>query len=468
MATGTAAIYARISSDDGSALGVARQIEDCIALAGRRGWTVSESFVDNDVSAMHGRVRPQYQLMLTALQERRVDALVVWDIDRLTRTPAELEDFILVADSNRIDLASVGGEVDLGTPQGRLTARIKGSVARHEVEQSSRRLKRKFQERAEAGKPHGKVAFGYRREPLYDDEGRMVGTRDVIHDEQAAVIRESTRRILARESVRSIVSDLNTGGTPSPRGGRWDGVMLRQVLLRQRNAGRRVHQGQVIGKGDWEPILDESTFDRLLSLLTDPNRRTARGNETVHLLSGIARCGLCGGVMRVVSRKTRGSRTSPAAYNCRSCYRIRRKQVDVDEVVSEVLIERLSRPDGPDLMAGDPIALREAVATVEALAARLNIAADEYADGGLTSEQLKRITSRLRPQIEAARSVARSAAPSPELAKFTTGDMRAAWERASVDARRSLIQVLMAVTIEAVGSGVRFDPTSIGIEWRVE
>ncbi len=466
MTTGMAAIYARVSSDDGSALGVARQIADCTALAGRRGWTVSETFVDNDVSATTGRVRPQFQLMLSALQERRVGALVVWDIDRLTRTPAELEDFILVADSNRIDLASVGGEVDLGTPQGRLTARIKGSVARHEVEQSSRRLKRKFQERAEAGKPHGKVAFGYRREPLYDDEGRMVGTRDVIHDEQAAVIRESTRRILARESVRSIVSDLNTGGTPAPRGGRWDGVVLRQVLLRQRNAGRRVHQGQVIGKGDWEPILDESTFDRLLSLLTDPNRRTARGSGTVHLLSGIARCGLCGGVMRVVSGKTRGGKTSPAAYNCRSCYRIRRKQADVDEVVSEVLIERLSRPDGPDLMAGDPIALREAVATAEALGARLNIAADEYAEGGLTSEQLKRITSRLRPQIEAARSVARSAAPSPELSKFTTGDMRAAWERASVDARRSLIQVLMAVTIEAVGSGARFDPASIGVEWK--
>ncbi|MBA2549620.1 MAG: recombinase family protein, partial [Nocardioidaceae bacterium] len=159
-----AAIYARISSDDGSALGVGRQVQDCTREAERRGWTVAETFVDNDVSASTGRKRPEYERMVKALQGGEYAALVVWDVDRLTRTPAELEDFISLADVRSVALASVGGEIDLGTPQGRLTARIKGSVARHEVEQSSRRLRRKFLERAEQGKPHGQVAYGYQRQ----------------------------------------------------------------------------------------------------------------------------------------------------------------------------------------------------------------------------------------------------------------------------------------------------------------
>ena len=56
-----------------------------------------------------------------------------------------------------VQLASVGGEIDLGTPQGRLTARIKGSVAKHESEQLTRRVKVKMAERAEAGARTGRL-----------------------------------------------------------------------------------------------------------------------------------------------------------------------------------------------------------------------------------------------------------------------------------------------------------------------
>ncbi|MCW2780164.1 MAG: recombinase family protein [Marmoricola sp.] len=462
----SAAIYARISSDDGSALGVARQIEDCQKLAREKGWIVAETFTDNDVSASTTKVRPEYQRMLEALRSGQVNGLVVWDIDRLTRTPRELEDVITLADSHGVALASVGGEVDLSTPQGRLTARLKGSVARHEVEQSSRRLKRKFLERAEAGKPHGKVAYGYAREPLYDDAGHVVGTRDVIHAEQAGVIREATRRVLDRESVRSIVTDLNARGIATPRGNKWDGAMLRQVLLRERNAGRRVHRGEVIGRGDWEPLLDEGTFDRMVALLTDPARRTARGNENVHLLSGIARCGLCDGLMRVVSRKTNGTKTQPAAYNCRSCFRIRRKQADVDELVETVILRRLAMPDGPDLLGGDPQILREAVDEAEALDARLNLAADQYADGMLTAEQLGRITAKIRPRLEKAKARARAAAPTPELRRFAGADAAKAWDAADVTIKRALIGLLVSVTVLPTGSGGGFAPESVRIEWK--
>jgi len=77
MATNTA-IYARISSDpNGTALGVARQVEDCQALAARRGWAVGQVFVDNDCSATSRKPRPEYERMMAALRVRDLDALVV-------------------------------------------------------------------------------------------------------------------------------------------------------------------------------------------------------------------------------------------------------------------------------------------------------------------------------------------------------------------------------------------------------
>ncbi len=137
------------------------------------GWTVAQQYVDNDVSASTGRVRPAYQQMMADAAASRIAAIVVWDVDRLSRTPRELEDVIDLAESLNVQLASVGGDIDLATPQGQLTARIKGSVARHETDQQSRRLRRKYEERAQAGKPHVFAPFGYRVEVMTNDRARL-------------------------------------------------------------------------------------------------------------------------------------------------------------------------------------------------------------------------------------------------------------------------------------------------------
>jgi DNA invertase Pin-like site-specific DNA recombinase len=93
-----AAIYARISSDqDGTALGVARQLEDCRRLAADLGWPVADEYVDNDISAYSGKRRPEYQRLLVDISEGHRDAVIVYHSDRLTRRPIELEQFLEVA-----------------------------------------------------------------------------------------------------------------------------------------------------------------------------------------------------------------------------------------------------------------------------------------------------------------------------------------------------------------------------------
>ncbi|HEX8132065.1 MAG TPA: recombinase family protein, partial [Actinomycetes bacterium] len=82
-----AVIYTRISSDDGTSLGVRRQEEDCRELALRRGWTVTAVYTDNDISASNGKPRPAYRRMLGDLREGLAGAVIVWDLDRLHRRP---------------------------------------------------------------------------------------------------------------------------------------------------------------------------------------------------------------------------------------------------------------------------------------------------------------------------------------------------------------------------------------------
>src|SRR5262245_21115744 len=177
-----AAIYTRISRDSAeTGLGVQRQEQDCRELAGRLGWTIVKVFTDND-TASNGKARKHYSRMIADIEAGQLDAVLVWDVDRLTRQPRELEDFIDLTEARGIQLASVGGEIDLGSVQGQLTARIKGSVAKAEQDQMSRRIRRAHQARAEQGIPHGKPAYGW------DRVGTKNEARDLVNPEQAAVI----------------------------------------------------------------------------------------------------------------------------------------------------------------------------------------------------------------------------------------------------------------------------------------
>ena len=157
-----AAMYLRMSfNKDVIQLGVDRQREDLTELCEAKGWGWIE-YVDDDKTAVmkNGvmKVRPAYQRMLRDIREGKIAAVAVWDLDRLHREPIELEEFIHLADVHRLALASVDTSVDLSTDSGRLYARIKGAVAKAEVERKSARQKRAMKQMADHGKGWGGAA----------------------------------------------------------------------------------------------------------------------------------------------------------------------------------------------------------------------------------------------------------------------------------------------------------------------
>ena len=140
-------------------MAVTRQREDCLRLCDQRGWTPVE-YEDNDFSAsvrMPGstrtaKPRPAYERMLRDIGNGSLGAIIAWDTDRLVRHPRELEDVIDLADRQRLELATVGGDFDLSTPTGRGNARMKGVFARMETEQKAERQKRAATQLAGSGR----------------------------------------------------------------------------------------------------------------------------------------------------------------------------------------------------------------------------------------------------------------------------------------------------------------------------
>lgn len=453
-----AVIYARISRDtEGTQLGVDRQLADCRKAAHARGWAIVEEYVDNDVSATSKKPRPAYQRMMKDLAAGRARGLIVWDVDRLTRTPRELEDVIDLAESRKLALVSIGGDIDLATPQGMMTARIKGSVARHEADQMSRRIKRRIEQNAEEGRPHGYTPWGWRRVYDLSPTGERTGTpRYVIDEDAAAIIRDAARRLLAGQSLRSVARELNDSGSTSPKGNRWSSTTLKQVLMRTTNAGLHTLRGKEAGPSQIPAILPEDDWRAVVAILSDPARRTGGGSAPTHLLTGIARCELCGGLMRHLkgAKNPKTGKHTPGAYGCRDCFKIRRKASLLDEAVEAVVLELLKRPETlAALTPHDPERIQATQSRIRGIQARMAEAADSFADGDITGDQLKRINGKLRPQLEEAQADLAALTPSDQAASLAGDDAEARWAAASIDARRQVIDRLLNITVLKLGPG---------------
>jgi DNA invertase Pin-like site-specific DNA recombinase len=324
-----AALYVRQSEDIlGTGLGVARQLKECSERAEALGWTVAEVYTDNDVSATRSKTRPAYQKLLNDISSGLRDGVIVWDLDRLHRKPIELEHFITLADQHSLALASVGGDVDLSTDNGRLFARIKGAVAASEGERKSERIRAKNRQLAEAGTFSNVTnPFGWRGHELEPAE--------------ADLVRNGVDALLKGASLVSVTEDFNRSGLKPPRAKQWSRVTVRQTLMRPRNAGIVLLRGQEVGQAVWSPIVTLEAHRAVCALLDDPDRKTTPGNARTLLLSGLMVCGKCGEKGFTGSTHMRnGHRT--LSYRCSHCYGVIIKREVADQAVTQWIVSELS------------------------------------------------------------------------------------------------------------------------------
>jgi DNA invertase Pin-like site-specific DNA recombinase len=440
-------IYLRVSLDvTGEQLAVARHRKDCQRIAHERGWQVVREYVDNSVSASDKRKkRPAYDQMVTDYAAGQFDALVCWDLDRLTRQPRQLEDWIDAAEERGLLLVTANGEADLSTDGGRLFARIKASVARAEVERKAARQRLAAAQRAEHGKPPAGVRL----------TGYTTGGQIVPHE--AELVRRMFARFAAGDSLRGIVAWLTEESAPTRNGKAWSPSTVRTILTNPRYAGRAIYQGRVNGHaGAWPAIVDDATFDVVAAKLADPRRRTQVGTHRRHLGSSLYLCGVCD--TPVVSH-------SGGRYRCREGGHVTRIGASIDDYVRGVIRARLERPDLADVLtvpeSGDA---RDAAADLARLRARLVTVEADYDAGHIDGRRFKVATDKIAAQIaqaEAAR--VRSLADAAVASTLTAEDPAAAFEAAPLGTQRAIVDFFATVRLMPAPRGHKFDPATVKI-----
>jgi site-specific DNA recombinase len=468
-----AIIYVRLSEDrEGAGLAVDRQEQDCRQLAASLGWPIVAVRSDNDISASTGKPRPDYDALLEDLEAGRGNAVLAWHTDRVHRTPVELEHYIDVCEPRNIPTVTVkAGALDLTTPSGRMVARLLGATARYEIEHKVERQQRaRLQAAGEGRWSGGRRPYGYQADGV------------TVIEAEAAIIRWASEQVLAGRSLRSIAKELNaraenlaedqlkTSGLRTSTGGPWRQDTVRDVLLRGRNAGLMVHNGKVVGPAGWQRLVDEDTWRAVVAVLTDPARRTNPGAPPRWLLSGLARCGVCGSPVR----SSRGRQTVPT-YVCATGKHVIRNAVEADKFIVDVIAERLSRPDAADLLVRDSrVDLPALHARKVALRSRLDGLAEAYADGAIDAPQLRSGSDRLHAQLaEVDTAIGEASRGSALKGVADAPDPVAAWRALTdLDRRRAIVDELMTVEILPAPKGRRpgwkpgepyFDPTTIRV-----
>ena len=456
--TVTIAAYLRASQDrDNTGYSIERQLEDIQRLCETRGWTITETFADNDVSATSRKPRPAFNAMMTRVDAGEFDIICARHMDRLLRRLAELESVLERCETTKTHIVTASDGVDTSTDGGRLVARILSSVAQGEVERKGARQRSAVVQAAKQGRwVGGRRPFGY------NSDGKT------IREDEATLIRQGYEDILAGESLSEVARRWTASGHPTTQGCEvWQRGAVKDVLGNPRNAGLRRHRTQedradirqnpelgITGKAEWPPIIDEATWRRAVRIICDPKRYTG-GTSPRGLLTGVGRCGLCGLTVH------RGGAVRPEnrTYRCRSMKHVARKADPVDKWVEEMAIAALSKPGAAQLWS--TVDVTGLLAQADDLRVRLAELDDDYTR--MSRTRWRSLNDRIQAELADVEAQLAASMPSAPIGKVATAkDPRAVWESLTVPQRRKIIDTIMEVRIFPPGRGVRtFDTDTV-------
>lgn len=421
--------------------------DDCAA----QGITQGRTFADPDRSASRyaTKPRPDYAELVEHIRAGKCEMLGLWESSRGSR---DLAEWVALLDLCRkqgtlIRVISHHRTYDIRIRRDWKSLAEDGVDAADESEKISERTTRGKRAAAAKGRPAGRLTYGYVRE--YDGAGRYI--KQVIHAEQAAVVREIVETVRLRKSLYGLARSLNERGIEAPEGGLWQSAHMGRIASNPAYAALRVHRGEVVGKADWPPILEEHEHYAVLATLREPGRRIARGTALRWPLSAVALCGKCeAGKLRV----HRGGLTR--TYNCPECQRTSINGDALDRFVRGMVLERLSREDALEafLPTGDDAQLIAAQKEKKALEDQM----EGYYDAGLSPAGLVAMEARLLPAIEEAKAkVRRLSLPAP-LRELEGVDVVGTWDDLDVALRRRVIEAICSLRVDAAVPGrPRFD-----------
>jgi DNA invertase Pin-like site-specific DNA recombinase len=258
------------------------QREACADYAKRQGWTVVATYDDGGFTGANID-RPAFQRLLADVDAGKLDVIVVYKVDRLSRSLLDFARVLERFNGHNVSFVSVTQNFSTADAMGKLTLNMLMSFAEFEREMIAERTRDKIVAARRKGKwTGGAVPVGY-----YAVERKLVRSAS-----EALVIREVFDLYESHGSVLGVVRDLHARGRKR-RKGEWTKDAVRRVLSNPLYAGL-ISAAEELHRAEHEAIVPREQFERVRQMLAGHAARPPRpGKNPAYLLRGLLYCGVC-------------------------------------------------------------------------------------------------------------------------------------------------------------------------------
>jgi len=327
-----AAIYTRVSTDSQAEVEFnsceTQELKIRSFIASQNDIEIYKVYSDQGYSGAN-LDRPALKEMLSDIQQGRIDTVISYKIDRLTRSPKDFYHLIEIFEKDSVSFLSITERFDTSTPSGRLLRNIMLTFAQFERELISERIRDKIFERAKKGMwSSGKAPFGYKKEDK----------KLAIEPREAEIVKLAFESFVSYPSISALyhklkeANMLNRSGLPLSK--TTLGSMLESIVY----TGVIKHKGAFY-PGIHTPIISKELFDEVRDLRIDRVRPKKSMSFNYSLFPGLVRCKECGSVMGATftNKITNGERTKYFYYRCSLINRRDRSFCDIRQVSADRL-----------------------------------------------------------------------------------------------------------------------------------
>ena len=405
------------------------------------------------------RKRGDFDTLTTDLETGRfgADMLVMWESSRGSRRVAEWVQLIDLCEQHHVRIAVTTHHriYDPANPRDRRSLIDDANDSEYESAKISERTRRSAARAAAAGRPSGRITFGYRS--VYDQAtGRLEGR--VPNPDEAHIVVELFERIARGDTFRAIATDFETRGMLRRTGLPFTNQHLRSMALCEAYRAKRIHipgrrsgvvrragDGVTVYDAEWEPLVPERLWLQVNAILHDKGRHTVRPGRAKHLLSFLSFCDVCDSPMTAAYRK------SVRCYECRLRHCVRLAADALDAYARGVVLAWLLAPGRLEALTafdGDDESLEAARLAVTKIKAERDDLGDRLGRNEVTAGLAARAEPAILARLAAAEATVTGLTTPPALRGLLGPgeDVTLNWDSAPVATRREVLRALFVPT----------------------